>query len=84
MRGWTINPDRGPATKTRDMSDLERPSSSRYGDAKAISMDQTHCKVSGGCEFGFGFGFGRQEEETIIWWTGEHESKRQGQHMALI
>jgi hypothetical protein len=31
MMGWTIKPDMGPATQTRDVWPLVRPSESRYG-----------------------------------------------------
>lgn len=33
MRGWTMRPERGPAMKTRDIRDLERPREMRYGEA---------------------------------------------------
>ena len=32
-RGWTIRPESGPAMKTRDMYDFDRPRSSRNGEA---------------------------------------------------
>ena len=33
IKGCTISPDRGPATNTIDMRDLESPRERRYGDA---------------------------------------------------
>lgn len=38
INGWTKRPERGPATKTIDMDDFERPRERRYGDAEKKQM----------------------------------------------
>ena len=42
IAGWTSNPESGPARKTRDMYDFDRPSERRYGDAISIPVHLYH------------------------------------------
>lgn len=46
INGWTMRPLSGPAINTIAICDLEMPRCSKYGLAKAISVDHTHCPPS--------------------------------------
>ena len=43
IKGCIIKPERGPASSTIAMLDLERPTETRYGGAYDISTDQNIC-----------------------------------------